>query len=125
MPLTRRVATTTASLALLGAIATSGAHAQGTVNGSTTSSTSAIAVISWSPGPHIRVYRSDGNRVTESGYDGNGPWYVGGLSVPGEEVAATSWTDTTIHIRVYVVSNGVTTEYGWDANGPWYKGGFK
>jgi hypothetical protein len=84
--------------------------------------TSAVAALSWGPGAHIRVYRSDGDRVTETGWDGKGPWYDGAFAVPGQSVSATEWTDDAVHIRVYVINNGRMSEYCWDANGPWYRG---
>ena len=49
------------------------------------------AAISWAPGGHIRVYTCDGTNVTEKGWDGEGPWYVGSFKAQGRAVSATSW----------------------------------
>jgi hypothetical protein len=83
-----------------------------------------LSAVSWFDNqPHLRIYKSDGQNVTEQGYDGN--WYTGGFSQQGSTVGATSWIDGggQHHIRVYVGNNGTITEYCWDTN-KWYVGGF-
>jgi hypothetical protein len=87
--------------------------------------TTSVASLSWGPGAHIRVYKSNGDRVTEMAWDGSGPWYIGGLSVPGQAVTATSWVERAVHIRVYVIDRGAVVEYCWDGDGPWYRGGHR
>jgi hypothetical protein len=115
---TRRGAAVGIGLAVLSAIPAGRATAEG----GKTSVTTAVAATSWAPGPHLRVYRSNGDRVTERAWDGNGPWYAGAFDVPGQTVTATSWLDPAIHIRVYVIDRGAAIEYCWDGSGPWYRG---
>jgi Fungal fucose-specific lectin len=86
-----------------------------------------VSAVSWFDGKsHLRVYKGDGNNVTEQCWDGSG-WYKGGFSQKGTTVGATSWLDGggQIHIRVYVGSgtNAKITEYCWDKD-KWYVGGF-
>ncbi len=80
-----------------------------------------VAAVSWTPGSHLRIYTSDGSKVTEKCWDGS--WYVGALAVDGQKVGATSWVDSTgqIHIRVYVSNLGKITEQCWDKD-HWYVG---
>ncbi len=124
MPITRRGLAVITGLAVVGILVTGYAAAQKVLQSSTSSSRS-IASVSWTPGSHIRVYSSDGGKVTEKGWDGNGPWYAGGFNAPGQAVTATSWLDPAVHIRVYIVDDGSTVEYCWDDAGPWYKGVYR
>lgn len=88
-----------------------------------------VSAVSWndsSNNPHLRVYTSKGQTVSEMAYDGS--WYVGGFSQSGTTVGATSWLDGNgqIHIRVYVATkqgDGPIVEYCWDSNS-WYVGAF-
>ncbi len=84
-----------------------------------------VSCVSWyDTQPHIRVYTSNGSKVTEQAYDGK--WYTGAFSADGATVGSTSWVDGNrqIHIRVYVANSaGKITEYCWDKD-KWYVGGF-
>lgn len=83
-----------------------------------------VSAVSWFDNqPHLRVYKGDGQAVTEEAYDGS--WYKGAFSQKGTTVGATSWLDGgQIHIRVYVRDNsGKVTEYCWDKD-KWYKGAY-
>jgi len=84
-----------------------------------------VSAVSWFDNQvHLRVYKGDGQTVTEEAYDGK--WYKGAFSQKGTTVGATSWLDGgQIHIRVYVGSgtNGKITEYCWDKD-KWYVGAF-
>ncbi len=117
--ITRRRIGVTIGLLVLSALTARHAIADGEKGSITT----AVASISWGPGPHIRLYKSNGDHVTEKAWDGNGPWYIGALNVPGQAVTATSWLDPAVHIRVYVIDAGALMEYCWDDVGPWYRGG--
>jgi hypothetical protein len=82
------------------------------------------SAVSWvQGGTHLRVYASDGARVTEKCWDGG--WSGGSFSQDGQTVGATSWQDATgqIHIRVYVSNLGTVSEYCWDKD-HWYVGAF-
>jgi len=83
------------------------------------------SAISWFDGStHLRVYTCKGQALTEQGWDGNGPWYNGGLSTAGSTVGATSWVSGgQIHIRVYAALNNKIVEHCWDKNS-WYTGAF-
>lgn len=86
-----------------------------------------VSATSWvENGPHLRVYRSDQDRITERAYDGS--WYTGLFTAQGQTVGATSWLDSSnqIHIRVYVGngSRGPITEHCWDTDN-WYVGAFQ
>lgn len=85
-----------------------------------------VSATSWvENGPHLRVYRSNGDTITERGYDGG--WYNGGFSAQGVTVGSTSWLeDGEIHIRVYVGdgAEGPIREYCWDHES-WYMGGLQ
>ncbi|HEV2707158.1 MAG TPA: hypothetical protein VGV59_14650 [Pyrinomonadaceae bacterium] len=84
-----------------------------------------VSAVSWfDTQTHLRVYKSNGQTVTEQAYDGS--WYTGGFSQQGTTVGATSWLDSggQIHIRVYVGNSaGKITEYCWDKD-KWYVGAF-
>ena len=71
---------------------------------------------------HVRVYSSDGYKVTEMGLDGPGGWFVGAFSEPGGTVAATSWQQNGIHIRVYCAFEGKCVEWCMDEGVGWTKG---
>ena len=81
------------------------------------------SAVSWSDKQvHLRVYKVDGNHVTEEAFDGS--WKKGGFSQQGTTVGATSWVDGgQIHLRVYVGNAGTVKEYCWDKD-KWYVGGF-
>jgi len=76
---------------------------------------------------HIRVYASNGNRVTERCSDqGNSGWTTGAFSQPGDLSAATAWTTSAgVSIRVYVINGGAITEWCADpSQSGWYKGAY-
>jgi len=80
------------------------------------------SAVSWSKsGTHLRIYASDGSRVTEKAWDGG--WSAGGFAQDGQIVGATSWLDAggQIHIRVYVGNLGKVSEFCWDSD-KWYAG---
>ena len=121
MAITRRGLAVGIGLVVLTTFTAGHAIADGGEKGSVAT---AVASISWSPGPHIRVYKSDGDRVTEKAWDGSGPWQTGGLNVPGQTVTATSWLDPAIHIRVTssMRAHSPSTAGWWR---PWFKGGYR
>jgi hypothetical protein len=82
------------------------------------------SAVSWNAnGTHLRVYTSDGAKVTERCWDGG--WSTGAFNQPGQAVGAASWVDTSgqIHIRTYVSDAGTVKEYCWDKD-HWYVGAF-
>ncbi|NML16583.1 hypothetical protein [Azohydromonas caseinilytica] len=82
------------------------------------------SAVSWNQnGTHLRIYTSDGAKVTEKCWDGG--WSAGGFVQEGQAVGATSWQDGSgqIHIRAYVANQGKVTEYCWDRD-HWYVGAF-
>jgi hypothetical protein len=82
------------------------------------------AVVSWTPGTHLRVYKTDGKTVTEKCWDGSGPWYTGAFSSPGQGVSGTAWVDPELHIRLYITDGSKVVEHCWDGGGPWYVGAY-
>lgn len=85
-----------------------------------------VSATSWQEnGPHLRVYSSEDNQITERAYDGS--WYTGAFSNRGVTVGSTSWLEGgQIHIRVYVGGGveGPITEYCWDSD-QWYVGAYR
>lgn len=86
------------------------------------------AAVSWLDGGgtvHIRVYSTDGYKVTERCWDGSG-WAEGAFSQPGADVSATCWQNQ--HgpcIRVYCTFQDKTIEWCTDAGGSgWYQGAY-
>ena len=75
---------------------------------------------------HIRVYASNGNRVTERCSDqGNSGWTTGAFSQPGSAVSATVWQASGgASIRVYCTSDDTTTEWCTDPGAAWYQGSY-
>jgi hypothetical protein len=82
------------------------------------------SAVSWvKSGTHLRIYTSDGSRVTEKCWDGE--WSNGAFAQEGQSIGATAWLDSSgqIHIRAYVSNLGKVTEYCWDKD-RWYGGAF-
>ena len=83
--------------------------------------------VSWldsSGGVHIRVYSSDGYKVTERCYDAGSGWTTGAFAQAGSNVSATSWeSGGTVFIRVYCTYQDESTEWCWDGDG-WYRGAY-
>ena len=90
-----------------------------------------VSAVSWidsQNNPHLRVYTSNGQTISEQAYDGS--WYAGAFSAPGTTVGATSWLDSSgqIHLRVYVATkpnDGPIVEYAYDDSNGWYTGAFQ
>jgi hypothetical protein len=88
--------------------------------------TSAISWLDSAGNLQIRVYSSDGTKVTEMAL-GSGGWGSGSFSQPGTTVGATTWSDEGgFHIRAYVGSGSVITEHCFDSanSREWYQGDF-
>lgn len=90
-----------------------------------------VSTISWfDNNPHIRVYKGNGQTITEARLDSGESWTKGTFSQQGTTVGAISWLDGSdqIHIRVYVGSGptDTITEYRWDNDnqGSWNVGLF-
>ena len=88
--------------------------------------TTASATVSWFDGvQHTRVYRSDGDTITDRCWDGT-EWIDGVFSQPGSHVSASHWVDGSNlpYIRIYCTSAEQTVEWCCDAGGAWYVGGY-
>lgn len=73
---------------------------------------------------HLRVYSTDGYKVTERCWDSS-KWTNGAFSQSGENVSATCWQDKHgLHIRVYCTFEDKTTEWCIDQGGGWYRGAY-
>ena len=74
---------------------------------------------------HIRVYSTDGYKVSERCWDGNG-WTNGGFGPQqGSSVSATCWQGSGgLSIRVYCTFEDTTTEWCTDQGGNWYQGAY-
>jgi hypothetical protein len=86
----------------------------------------ATASTSWQDGNglHLRVYSTDGYKVSERCYDNNA-WTTGGFSANGSEVSVTSWLNgNSASIRVYCTFEDATVEWCQDPGGNWYQGGY-
>ncbi|MFC7500285.1 hypothetical protein ACFQRC_13770 [Enterovirga sp. GCM10030262] len=84
------------------------------------------AAVSWfdsSGSSHIRVYSTDGYKVSERCWDGSA-WTDGAFAQAGSNVSATCWQNQDGPcIRVYCNFQDKTLEYCWDAGGSgWYQG---
>jgi len=86
----------------------------------------ATAATSWQDGNglHVRVYSTDGYKVSERCFDNNA-WTTGGFDAAGSAVSATSWLNGPgASIRVYCTYQDKTIEYCLDPGGVWYQGGY-
>ncbi|TMJ20626.1 MAG: fucose-binding lectin protein [Alphaproteobacteria bacterium] len=83
------------------------------------------AAVSWfdeAGNLHIRVYSSDGYKVTEMCLDGPGGWFAGSFNQPGDHVSATCWQQNGYHVRVYCSFEGKCVEWSLDEGVGWTKG---